>query len=189
MDFANPGHVPSIRKSVMEEIPFPVVAPVEQSRIVELLDQADALRRLRCEAGAKAARILPALFVKMFGDPASNPMGWPIETVGSVLLSADYGSSTRASDDGKGLPLIRMGNVSYEGNLLLNDLKFVELNDAEAQRYRLEAGDILFNRTNSLDLVGKTGIWNGEMDAVAASYFIRLRVDRGKLNPCFSGLS
>ncbi len=77
-DFANPGHVPSIRKSVMEEIPFPVVAPSEQSRIGELLDEADRLRRLRREADAKAARILPALFLKMFGDPARNPMGWPV---------------------------------------------------------------------------------------------------------------
>lgn len=77
-DLANPGHVPSIRKSVMEEIPFPVVAPSEQSRIVELLDEADRLRRLRRKADAMAARILPALFLKMFGDPAMNPMGWPV---------------------------------------------------------------------------------------------------------------
>lgn len=176
---------PAVSDAIIKRAPLPLPPPKEQSRIVELLDQADDLRRLRREADAKAVRILPTLFLKMFGDPASNPMGWSTETVGSVLLSSDYGSSTRASDDGKGLPLIRMGNVSYEGNLLLNDLKWVDLNHAEAQRYRLEAGDILFNRTNSLDLVGKTGIWNGEMDAVAASYFIRLRVDRGKIEPVF----
>lgn len=176
---------PAVSDAIIKRAPLPLPPPKEQSRLVELLDQADALRRLRREADAKAARILPTLFLKMFGDPASNPMGWPTETVGSVLQSSDYGSSTRASDDGKGLPLIRMGNVSYEGNLLLNDLKWVDLNEAEAQRYRLEAGDILFNRTNSLDLVGKTGIWNGEMDAVVASYFIRLRVDREKIEPAF----
>lgn len=83
-DFANPGHVPSIRKSVMEGIPFPVVAPSEQSRIVELLDEADRLRHLRREADAKAARILPALFLKMFGDPATNPMGWPVEPLAKI---------------------------------------------------------------------------------------------------------
>lgn len=81
-DFANPGHVPSIRKSVMEEIPFPVVAPSEQSRIVELLDEADRLRRLRREADAKAARILPALFLKMFGDPATNPRRLSVKPLG-----------------------------------------------------------------------------------------------------------
>lgn len=169
----------------LREISVPHFAPSEQRRIVELLDQAEALRRLRRAADAKAARILPALFLKMFGDPSSNPMGWAMKAVGDVLASADYGSSTRASDDGKGLPLIRMGNVSYAGNLLLDDLKFVELSDADAKKYRLEEGDILFNRTNSLDLVGKTGIWGGEMDAVVASYFIRLRVDSGKIDPVF----
>lgn len=165
------------------QAPLPPLS--EQHRIVELLNQADALRRLRRQADAKAARILPSLFLRLFGDPASNPMGWAMKAVGDVLASADYGSSTRASEDGRGLPLIRMGNVSYGGNLLLDNLKFVELSDAEAQKYRLEPGDILFNRTNSLDLVGKTGIWGGEMNAVVASYFIRIRVDRDKIDPVF----
>jgi len=55
-------------------IPLPPIS--EQRRIVEILDQADALRKKRAEADAKAARILPALFYKMFGDPATNPKGW-----------------------------------------------------------------------------------------------------------------
>ena len=50
----------------------------EQARIVEILDEADRLRRLRREADAKAARILPALFLKMFGDPGTNPRRWPL---------------------------------------------------------------------------------------------------------------
>lgn len=56
----------------------------EQSYIVELLDEADRLRRLRREADAKAARILPALFLKMFGDPATNPMGWLVEPLTKI---------------------------------------------------------------------------------------------------------
>lgn len=91
-DFANPGHVPSIRKSVMEEIPFPVVAPSEQSRIVELLDEADRLRRLRREADARAARILPVLFLKMFGDPATNPMGWSIASFANTFDDTTAGN-------------------------------------------------------------------------------------------------
>lgn len=91
-DYANPGHVPSIRKSVMEEIPFPVVPSSEQARIVELLDEADRLRRLRREADAKAARILPALFLKMFGDPATNPMGWPIASFANTFDDTTAGN-------------------------------------------------------------------------------------------------
>lgn len=89
---ANPGHVPSIRKSVMEEIPFPVVTPSEQGRIVELLEEADRLRNLRREADTKAARILPTLFLKMFGDPATNPKGLRKEPLGKLikLRSGDF---------------------------------------------------------------------------------------------------
>jgi len=56
------------------ELPLPPLS--EQRRIVEILDQADRIRRLRVEADAKAERILPVLFIKMFGDPVTNPRGW-----------------------------------------------------------------------------------------------------------------
>jgi len=165
------------------EIPLP--CPIEQRRIVEILDEADRLRRLRREADAKAARILPALFLKMFGDPATNPRGWDMTTVGDIVRATDYGTSTRASDDGSGIPLIRMGNVDYNGHLDLRDLKHVQLSDSEVARFRLQQGDILFNRTNSKELVGKTGLWDADIDAVAASYFIRVRLDQKQVTPTF----
>lgn len=65
------------------EIPLPPLS--EQRRIVEILDQADRLRRLSVEANAKADRILPALFLKMFGDPTTNPMGWPLVSFDEVF--------------------------------------------------------------------------------------------------------
>lgn len=70
----------------------PIPSPKEQSRIVELLDEADRLRRLRREADAKAARILPALFLKMFGDPATNPLGWPIESFANIFDDTTAGN-------------------------------------------------------------------------------------------------
>ncbi|MCZ2135736.1 MAG: restriction endonuclease subunit S [Burkholderiales bacterium] len=82
---AKGANIQNIRHSDLATLEIPLPAPKEQSRIVELLDQADALRRLRREADAKAARILPALFLKMFGDPASNPMEWPVEPLSNVL--------------------------------------------------------------------------------------------------------
>jgi len=76
-----------------------------------------------------------------------------------------------------------MGNVDYAGNLDLSDLKYVDLSAAEIARFRLEKGDLLFNRTNSKDLVGKTGLWDIDLDAIAASYFIRLRVNKQRVRP------
>ena len=66
----------------MLEVPLPSLS--EQRRIVEILDQAERIRRRRAEADAKAERISPALFIKMFGDPATNPMGWPVVQLGDV---------------------------------------------------------------------------------------------------------
>jgi len=179
------ANIKNIRKSGLEgfEIPLPPLA--EQRRIVDILTRAVGIVRLRREAEKKAAELISALFLDMFADPATNPKGWSMKTVGDVIESADYGSSTKASEDGSGLPIIRMGNVDYAGTLNLADLKFVNLLDSEAEKYRLRNGDILFNRTNSKELVGKTGLWGNERDAVVASYFIRLRVDRNKLHPSY----
>ena len=74
----------AIKSNEVAGLKVPLSPLSEQRRIVEILDQADHLRRLRAEADAKAARILPALFIKMFGDPATNPMGWPVAQLGDV---------------------------------------------------------------------------------------------------------
>jgi len=154
-------------------IPLPPLE--EQRRIVDVLNRAAGIRRLREAALAKARDTIPALFLSMFGDPATNPKGWPVMTVGEVLASAQYGTSRKADSNVDGIPVIRMGNVTFDGYLLTTDLKFVQLPESELGDLRLIPGDVLFNRTNSKELVGKTALWDGRFDAVAASYFIRLR--------------
>ena len=165
------------------EIAFPGIE--RQRHMADILVRAEGIVRLRRDAQRKTAEIIPALFLDMFGDPAANPKGWTVLPLGDVLASADYGSSTKASEDGMGLPMIRMGNVDYAGYLDLKNLKYVELAPEDNRRFGLVEGDILFNRTNSKDLVGKTGLWDGSIEAVAASYFIRLRVKRDVINPFF----
>lgn len=177
--------VHSLQSGFIENLQVPLLERTEQRRIVDLLSRAEGIVRLRREAEKKAAELIPALFHDMFGDPVTNPKGWPMATIGDILDSADYGSSTKASADAAGLPLIRMGNVTYSGNLDFTDLKHVELPPEEVERYSLRRGDILFNRTNSKELVGKTGLWDGSREAVAASYFIRVRVQRALMNPHF----
>jgi len=74
-----------VTKTSLKKYRIPLPPLSEQRRIVEILDQADALRKKRAEADAKAARILPALFYKMFGDPATNPKGWPVVPIDEMV--------------------------------------------------------------------------------------------------------
>ena len=177
--------LPSLQTSLIKAAKLLLPSLEEQRGIVDLLSRAEGIVRLRREAQKKAAEIIPALFIDMFGDPATNPMGWKIVSLGNLLSSADYGSSKKASDHATGLPMIRMGNVDYAGNLDLSDLKYVELPPNDVDRFKIERGDILFNRTNSKELVGKTALWEFDLEAIAASYFIRLRVVHCLARPFF----
>lgn len=177
--------VHSVQSGFIEGLQVPLLERDEQRRIVDLLSHAEGIVRLRRQAQQKAAELIPALFVEMFGEPATNPKGLAVATLGEVLASADYGSSSKASAADVGLPMIRMGNVDYSGNIDLTDLKFVDLPADDVVRFGLKDGDILFNRTNSKELVGKTGLWIGDRQAILASYFIRLRVSEQMARPFF----
>jgi type I restriction enzyme S subunit len=172
---AHNADLPSMKTSELEKLQIPVPPLAEQSRIVNLLDEADELRKLRAHADRSAAAFIPSLFNEMFGDLATNSKNWPLQPVGELIEACDYGTSQKANEDGRGVPVLRMGNLTTEGLLDLEDLKTVELAENELTKQRLQAGDILFNRTNSRELVGKTGMWDGRFEAVAASYFIRVR--------------
>lgn len=177
--------LPSLPLSLIKAAKVPLPPLEEQRRVVGLLDRAAEIRRRADTARAKARAIIPALFLDMFGDPASNPKGWPTVTVGDLLESAAYGTSQKANDRGDGIPMIRMGNVTIGGQLDTIDLKHIDIVGQEREKAELIEGDLLFNRTNSKELVGKTGLWDGRFEAVAASYFIRLRVKRGLSNPSY----
>ena len=164
-----------ITKGALSSVKVNVPPLVEQKRIVKLLDEADELRKLRAHADRRTAALVPSLFHDMFGDPGTNPFGWPVTHAGELMDACDYGTSQKANEEGRGIPVLRMGNVTIDGSLDLEELKTVELGDSELAKQRLQVGDVLFNRTNSRELVGKTGMWDGRFEAVPASYFIRVR--------------
>src|SRR5437870_1080849 len=89
----------------------------------------------------------------------------------SILIRAQYGFSARAGTRREGVPILRMGNIQ-DGHLDLADLnKYVDLPSGELQKYRLNEGDILFNRTTSLEVVGTAPTFTGlEDDWVFALY-------------------
>lgn len=167
--------IPHVSKDALTTLQIPVPPLAEQKRIMKLLNEADELRKLCAKADCRTAALPPSLFHEMFGDPATNPKGWPMKPAGELMAACHYGTSQKASEANRGIPVLRMGNVTIDGQLDIEDLKTVELVENELAEQRLQAGDVLFNRTNSRELVGKTGMWDGRVEAVAASYFIRVR--------------
>ena len=166
-----------IPKSTLKKVKIPLPPLDEQRCIVDILNRASEIERLRKQAQERLREFIPALFIKMFGDPVENPMGWDVAQLGDCCYSAQYGTSKKANNQTKGVPVLRMGNVTYDGELDCTSLKHVLLPSVDITKHELRMGDIVFNRTNSRDLVGKTGLWDGRFPAVAASYFIRLRLD------------
>lgn len=162
----------------LKEGRIPLPPPEVQKRIAEILDQADELRRKRQRALDRLNQLSQAIFIEMFGDPAINPMGWPIGTIRDLIGEAKYGTSAKANTDGIGLPILRMGNLTYDGKIDLSNLKHVELSDDEFDKYTTQPGDILFNRTNSKELVGKTAVVTLEEPLAIAGYLVRARANQ-----------
>lgn len=102
------------------------------------------------------------------------PNGWKKVKLGDILTAVDYGTAAKSDAIGK-YPVLRMGNLE-NGYLVWDDLVYSSSED-EYAKYELEKGDILFNRTNSRDKVGKTSIYRGERPSIFAGYLIRLKVN------------
>ena len=117
----------------------------------------------------------------MFGDPILNPYGWAVVTIGDIVTDVKYGTSKPAVEGGK-YPYLRMNNLTYDGHLDLSDMKYIDIPDNEIEKCIVRKGDILFNRTNSIELVGKTCLFDLFDDMVIAGYIIRVRLNE-KLLP------
>ncbi len=99
------------------------------------------------------------------------PKGWEVKKLGEVCLNVEYGSAAKSQKTGK-IPVLRMGNIQ-SGKFDWDDLVFTD-NEEEIKKYLLKKNDVLFNRTNSAEWVGKTALYRGERPAIFAGYLIRI---------------
>jgi restriction endonuclease S subunit len=110
---------------------------------------------------------------------------FPVEPLGGLLQLVQYGCSELAKDEPPGIAIIRMNNLQSKG-WDLSELKYIELSERELNSYKLVPGDILFNRTNSKELVGKCEVFEESGEWVFASYLIRVRTEKNRLLPQFA---
>ena len=165
------------------QVPLPPIP--EQRRIVDILSRAEGILRLRREAEKKAAELVPAIFLEMFGDPVTNPRGLPIVSLSQV---ADVQGGLQVTRKRATLPLerpyLRVANV-YRSRLNLSELKTIRITEAELKRTRLEAGDLLIVEGHgNPNEVGRVAVWDGSLgDCSHQNHLIRARPNREALLP------
>ncbi|MEE0544874.1 MAG: restriction endonuclease subunit S [Faecalibacterium sp.] len=148
----------------------------QQKQIVKVLDKVTELISLRKQQLTKLDELVKARFVEMFGTFPANPFRWSIGKIQDVVSDVRYGSSRPAVEGGK-YPYLRMNNITYSGELDLRDTKRIDIPDSELDKCTVRRGDVLFNRTNSKELVGKTCVYNRDELMVLAGFVIRVRVN------------
>lgn len=156
-----------------KEIPLPDIN--EQHEIATKLDKIDALIAERQQQLELIDQAVKSRFVELFGVYPLNPKGWETATIRDIVTDVRYGSSRPAVDGGK-YPYLRMNNITYGGELDLTDTKRIDIPDNELDKCTVRRGDVLFNRTNSKEMVGKTCVYNRDEMMVLAGFVIRVRV-------------
>ena len=167
---------PQITRQGMEKIYVTIGSHNEQMDIVDKLKKVENVIGLRKRELKQLDTLVKSRFAEMFGDPIRNPKGWKVVTIGDIVTEVRYGTSKPAVEGGK-YPYLRMNNLTADGHLDLNDLKYIDISDDEVEKCVVRKGDVLFNRTNSIDLVGKTAVFDLPDDMVIAGYIIRVRLN------------
>jgi type I restriction enzyme, S subunit len=112
--------------------------------------------------------------------------GWPTIPLGSLLIDIRPGfASGKHNSSGEGVPHFRPMNVSIEGRVERAVLKYVDPAIADRPERTLKRGDVVFNNTNSPELVGKTALFDGEDEPAFSNHMTRLRVEPSRLDPGF----
>ena len=159
----------------VSNIDLRIPALYEQESIVILLDKITAVTRSYQKQIQKLDELVKSRFVEMFGTYPNNPLRWETGRIRDIVEDVRYGSSRPAVEGGK-YPYLRMNNITYSGELDLSDTKRIDVPENELEKCTVHRGDVLFNRTNSKELVGKTCVYNRDELMVLAGFVIRVRV-------------
>lgn len=170
-----------VTKGAFEATQIVIPPMAEQKRIVERLrvvEERVALAKYHLDKvfnlieTANSALLQATYELTLLPSHAKNGYEPPIVSVEDIAVDLMYGSSAKSASAGK-VPVLRMGNIQ-QGEIDWSNLVYTS-DDKEIERYYLQPGDVLFNRTNSPQLVGKTAIYRGQLPAIFAGYLIRIK--------------
>lgn len=148
--------VPSLRKSDLQRLPVPLPPLPRQLRIAEILDKADALRAKRRAALAQLDTLTQSIFLDMFGDAGENPKAWPVLQVSEYVAEFQGGKSLESESGDNAITRNRVLKISAVTGMtfLTHECKPVPDSYVPPVEHFVRAGDLLFSRANTTELVG-----------------------------------
>lgn len=167
------------------ELDLPPLA--EQRSIADLLSRAEGIVRLRRDAQAKALAIIPALFLDRFGNPTTNPKGWPVAPLSDVaeVISGVAKGRKLAPGEGVELPYMRVANVK-DGYLDLSEIKTIEIKRTEVEKLLIRPGDLLMTEGGDPDKLGRAALWSGEINVcIHQNHVFKVRSNRRRVLPTY----
>ena len=190
----NKTTIPNLSRNRLAALDVPHPGIEEQRKVALALAQVRAAMKLHDQSLAVSQDLKRAAMATLFTrglkgeaqketDIGPVPESWDVAAIGDVSLSTQYGLSVRGQPSGA-YPILRM-NCQEDGAVHYRNLQYVDLDKATYEAFRLRPGDLLFNRTNSIELVGRMAIIDDEQPAVFASYLVRLTVDTQRCLPRF----
>ena len=162
--------------SDFEKYEFELPSIEKQKMLADLLWSIIDVKYSYKKLYTKSNELIQSRFIEMFGAFPDNPKGWECCTIRDIVKEVRYGSSRPAVEGGQ-YPYLRMNNITYEGTLDLSEIKYIDVPEKELEKCTVRKGDVLFNRTNSKELVGKTCLYDRDESMVLAGFIIRVRVN------------
>ena len=179
LDFiSNAPVVPIINKTQFSEFEVTFHENIDvQEMIIQKLENLDNQILKRRHQSKLLSNLVKSRFNEMF-----ILSDFSLKRLGELVDEVRYGTSLPATINGK-YGYLRMNNITENGKLNIQNLKYIDIPEKDLEKYVVRKGDILFNRTNSIELVGKTCIYELDFDMVIAGYIIRIRTNNNILNP------
>jgi type I restriction enzyme S subunit len=184
--------IKGVTREAVADLAVPLPPLDEQRRIATILDQADALCAKRRQSLAHVDDLTQSTFLEMFGDPTAAG-SWPLKSVADIaaaqkhaIVDGPFGSALKPSDyEDQGVPVIRIKNISRDGELVWHDLLFINPSKFDTlRRSALQAGDVLVSRVGTL---GNTCVFPSDLgDALLSTTGVcKVSTDRSLMLPEF----
>lgn len=179
------GSLTRAQPKCVAEYPVPILEKAKQDEIVEILNKCKFVIDSRKQELATMEALVRARFVELFGDPVTNPKGWPVKKLKELSIQINSGSTPKGGAENyveEGITFFRSQNV-WKDRLEMDDIAYIDAEThASMKKSSLKHGDILMTKTGRINTenssLGRAALYEGEDDKANVNghvYFIRLK--------------